>query len=124
MDLLPVRAMPRWLLAFLMLGRWVSPARRENLSGALSGVTEALIKSRLGAVIGVNAADAARSVTLPVLVIAASSDRLLSGSAARALIRHFPQAEVETIEGPHWLLQAVPENVAEAVIRFVQKRLG
>ena len=123
LNLLPVKAIPRRLLSLLMLGRWATPDGRVNLFGALSRVSDELIKSRLKAVIGVDATDAARSVTLPALVIAATSDRLLSGSAARTTLKHFPHATVEFVEGPHWLLQAVPEKVADAVKRFVLDRL-
>jgi len=119
----PVRALPQFLLSWWLLGRWATPQLEATLQTALLTVTPSVLRFRASVALRANALASCGAVSLPVLYLRASNDRLLSERAGRQIFSAIPHCIVADIAGPHLLLQAVPQACAQAVGLFVS-RLG
>jgi pimeloyl-[acyl-carrier protein] methyl ester esterase len=116
---LPLRSLPRWLRAPLMWGS-ASPAQAPaQADRAMAGVSPAVIRHRIAALLAVDETAALRRILLPTLVLAASRDRVIPAGAARWMLRALPHARLVRIDGPHLLLQTRPAACAAAVLEFV-----
>lgn len=117
----PVRAMPLALLSWWLLGRWATPQLEADLKNALLAVTSEVLRFRVAVALRAKVLAVCRSVSLPVLYLRATDDRLLSGRAGRAICETITDCVVVDIEGPHLLLQAVPVACARAVSEFASR---
>lgn len=109
---------PMVLLSWLLLGRWASPRVQEQLGVALRSVKPAVLRARAAAALGVDVSGLLGSVSVPVLQLVASDDRLLARSASVRIAAHLPACKTVEITGPHLLLQAATHPSAETVARF------
>jgi pimeloyl-[acyl-carrier protein] methyl ester esterase len=57
---------------------------------------------------------------VPILCLVARHDRLIPRSAARAIQKYSHAARVVVLDGPHCLLQCVPEAAARQITQFMQ----
>ncbi len=114
----PVRAAPSALLCRWLLGRWTHPELERALQRALLAVTPAVLRSRIAMSLRADATSCCRAIAIPVLYLRATEDRLLPRRAARQVISAIPHCMAVDIEGPHLLLQAVPQACATAVDAF------
>jgi pimeloyl-ACP methyl ester carboxylesterase len=124
--LLPIRLAPIRLLAWPALGRFATPALRSQLADALARAGHSVIRSRLRAILEIDATALLPKIDLPVLYLRAAEDRLVPRSAGAALMMA-PQIRLIDIEGPHFLLQARPSAAAahvKAFLREVQGRIA
>lgn len=60
------------------------------------------------------------SISLPLLYLRATEDRLLPASAYEPITSAVRHASKVDIEGPHLLLQARPDECARAIAGFVR----
>ncbi len=119
---LPLKSLPRWVRAPLMWGS-ASPQRAPaHMERAITGVSPAVIRHRIAALLAVDESSALARVCAPTLVIRASGDRVISRAATRWLLRTLPSAQLAEIDGPHLLLQARPDECAAVVLRFMHAR--
>jgi pimeloyl-ACP methyl ester carboxylesterase len=121
--LAPVRGLPTSLLSWWLLGRWATPKLLSSLQAALASVSPTVLRSRAAIALRANVSASLGAVSVPVLYLRATGDRLLSPAAGNLIIAAIPQASLVDIEGPHLLLQAVPEPGVKAVVEF-STRLG
>lgn len=121
--LAPVRALPLSLLSWWLLGRWTTPQLEAALRGALLTVTPAVLRFRAATALRAKALVNCRAISVPVLYLRATNDRLLSQRAARQIASAIPHCTTVDITGPHLLLQAAPQACARAVSEFAS-RLG
>ncbi|WP_454831596.1 alpha/beta fold hydrolase [Pseudoxanthomonas wuyuanensis] len=121
--LAPVRVLPLPLLSWWLLGRWATPQLEAALQSALLTVTPAVLRFRAATALRARALASCRSVSVPVLYLRATNDRLLSRRAGRQIALAIPHCTTADIAGPHLLLQAVPQACACAVSEFAT-RLG
>jgi pimeloyl-ACP methyl ester carboxylesterase len=56
---------------------------------------------------------------VPLLYVRGSTDVVVPGWNARAVIRAIPTARVVTIPGPHLALYTNPEAAARAIVQFI-----
>lgn len=119
----PVRALPLFLLSWLLFGRWATPRLEASLQSALSKVNPAVLRFRAAEAMRANVSSRLGSIAVPALYLRAAHDRLLSAAAARRILSAIPQCAAMDIAGPHLLLQAAPNDCAVAVADFVG-RLG
>jgi pimeloyl-ACP methyl ester carboxylesterase len=116
---LPLRSLPRWLRAPLMWGS-VSPRQAPaQVDRAIAGVSPAVIRCRIAALLAVDETAALRRIRLPTLVLAASRDWVLPARATQWILQALPAARLVRIEGPHLLLQTCPAECATAVLEFI-----
>jgi pimeloyl-ACP methyl ester carboxylesterase len=113
----PVRSVPHSLLSWLLLGRWATPELEASLQSALRSVSPAVLRSRAATALRAKLPSLA-AVSVPVLYLRATQDRLLSPSAGEHLVSSIPQCTLTDIAGPHLLLQAAPQACASAIGDF------
>ena len=118
-----VRALPLAVLSWLLFGRWATPQLEASLQSALLAVSPAVLRFRAAAAMRANVSAGLSSISVPVLYLRSTQDRLLSAAAGRHILSALPQCTSVDIAGPHLLLQAAPADCAHAVGAFA-RRLG
>ena len=112
---------PAWMVRQLVVG---SEAPGELLSEALAAwrqVKPGVLAMRLREALAVNAVDDFLAVTLPMLYVTGTQDRLLAPSTADALQRLRPDLEVAAIAAPHFVLQRRPAEAADLIASFLAR---
>lgn len=122
--LAPVRLLPRALLSWWLLGRWATPQLQSGLQSSLRAVKAAVLRSRAASALRINVSSCLSAITVPVLYLWASEDRLLSRAAGTRILAAIPRAERVDIVGPHLLLQCAPDACAQAVADFAARLNG
>jgi pimeloyl-ACP methyl ester carboxylesterase len=108
------------LLGPLLLGSFSTPQRRAALARSVSAVEPAVWRARLRAVMQVDDVPRLSAVKVPVLYLRATRDRLVAKHAAESVKRCQARTEVIDFEAPHFLLQTVPMQAAQAVLGFIR----
>jgi pimeloyl-[acyl-carrier protein] methyl ester esterase len=121
---IPVRTLPLQAVSWWLLGRWATPQLEEALQNALLKVTPQVLKARAAIALKVKALVTCHSISLPVLYLRATNDRLLSRRAGRQICQEIERCTIRDIEGPHLLLQAVPKACADIVVEFASRLEG
>jgi pimeloyl-[acyl-carrier protein] methyl ester esterase len=117
---LPVKSLPRWVRAPLMWGS-LSPDRAPSqMERAMSGVSAAVVRQRIAALLRVDETQALRRIKIPVLVLSARGDRVLPRAATRWIAKVLRHAQLVEIDAPHLLLQTRPSECSAAVLRFLR----
>lgn len=117
----PLKLLPRWVRAPLMWGSPDPNRAPRQAERAMAGVTALVIKRRVAALLAVDETAALRSVAIPVLVLRAAQDRVISKAATLRILRECKHAQLAEIDGPHLLLQTRPAECAAAIQRFLQR---
>ncbi|UHQ20201.1 alpha/beta hydrolase [Lysobacter sp. KIS68-7] len=110
----PVR-LPTALLSWFLLGRWSTPELRSSLASALALVSPTVLRSRAAAALRADASASLGAISIPVLYLRATQDRLLPATTIGSITAAIPHASVVDIPGPHLLLQAAPERAAKVI---------
>jgi pimeloyl-ACP methyl ester carboxylesterase len=118
---LPIKSLPRWLRAPLMWGSYDPRQATPRAERAMTGVAGAVIRHRIGEILGVDETRQLARIELPIMILAGRRDRIVPRAATRLLLHTSPSAQVEEIEGPHLLLQSRPEECAIPVLRFMRR---
>jgi pimeloyl-ACP methyl ester carboxylesterase len=114
----PVHRIPTRVLASVLLGRWAEPELCSQLAAALSRVSSEVLTARARATLDIDLVRGARHITLPLLYVRASADRLIPSSAAQSVACIASAMTVQEITAPHFLFQTAPEACADAIRRF------
>jgi pimeloyl-[acyl-carrier protein] methyl ester esterase len=117
--LAPVRVLPISILSWWLLGRWATPQINAMLSSALHSVDSAVLQARAATALRADVTPCLNKITVPILYLRASEDRLLSSTVGDDLLTAMPHAMLVNVAGPHLLLQAAPAASAKAVAAFV-----
>jgi pimeloyl-ACP methyl ester carboxylesterase len=121
---LPLKSLPRWVRAPLMWGS-ASPNRAPRQSErAMAGVSAAVVRHRIAALLAVDETAALVDIAAPTLVLCAMRDRVVSKGATLTVMRGIAHAQRVDIDGPHLLLQTRPQECAAAVLSFMRPGLG
>jgi pimeloyl-ACP methyl ester carboxylesterase len=117
---LPLKSLPRWVRAPLMWGS-ASPQRAPaQMERAMAGVSPTVIRARIAALLAADESAALGLLRVPMLVLRARRDRVISRAASRWILKKRPSAQMAEIDGPHLLLQTRPAECADAVRRFMR----
>lgn len=76
-------------------------------------------KSRLELLAGIDMRPVLSRITIPILYLRASRDRLVRPGLSQQLIDGLPNVVVQSIDGPHMLLQANPVESAKAIMKYL-----
>lgn len=76
-------------------------------------------KSRLELLAGIDMRPVLSRITIPILYLRASHDRLVRPGLSQQLIDGLPNVVVQSIDGPHMLLQANPIESAKAIMKYL-----
>lgn len=112
---LPIQQMPRALLSFFMMGRWATREHRSRLDKALQAVEPDVIRRRILEATHIDALASLRDLSVPLLYLLATQDRMISGASWNTIKAALPHAALAEIEGPHCLFLTRPDLCAEAV---------
>jgi pimeloyl-[acyl-carrier protein] methyl ester esterase len=119
---LPLKSLPRRLRAVLMWGTVSTERVPPQSERAMAGVSSAVIRCRISALLSVDESAALCRIHVPALVLEPLRDRVIPRAATRHLSAALPGAQRVEIDGPHLLLQARPVECAAAVSRFMHCR--
>lgn len=120
LNLLPLARPPLGPISKALLGAFTTPALRQSLAQAVRQVAPRVMQARLKAVIAVDVSQPLRASRMPLLYLRARQDVLVPASAGEQVARLRPDAQIVTLDGPHCLLQAAPNEAAHQLLRFVQ----
>ena len=120
-SLAPVRVLPLSLLSWWLLGRWATPQLETALQDALLTVAPTVLRFRAATALRANALSGCGAISVPVLYLRATDDRLLSRRAGKQIASAIPHCTTVDIAGPHLLLQAMPQACARAVSAFASQ---
>jgi pimeloyl-[acyl-carrier protein] methyl ester esterase len=112
---------PAWMVRQLVAG---FDAPSELVSETLAAwclVKPGVLAMRLREVLAVDAVDDFLAVTLPMLYVSGTQDRLLAPSTVDALQRLRPDLEVAVIAAPHFVLQMRPTEAADLIANFLAR---
>lgn len=117
---LPLKSLPRWMRAPLMWGS-ASPSKAPRQSErAMAGVDIPVIRRRIAELLQVDETAALARISLPVMVLCAARDRVVSKAATMRMLRGIPHARPVEVDGPHLLLQTCSQECAAAVLTFIR----
>lgn len=119
--LLPIKSLPRWVRAPLMWGSTTVTRAPKQAERAIASVASAVVRRRIAAILTVDASESLRRIKVPALILYARNDRVVPYAATQWLAAHMPSGELVSIEGPHLLLQANPQECAAHVLEFLRK---
>lgn len=119
--LLPLKVLPRWVRAPLMWGSKDPNRAPPQSQRAMAGVSAAVIRRRIVALLGVDETAALRKVAMPVLVLRAAQDRVVSKAATLRILDEAPHARLVEIDGPHLLLQTHAAECAVVIQSFMHE---
>lgn len=108
-------------LMWFLAGRFATPALRDALSRALARVSPAALRSRMSAVLGVDVIPKLQSISVPLLYLQATEDRVVPAKAARDILENVPRSRLVALVAPHFLLQACPREAAEVIEAFARE---
>ena len=121
LNILPPSLAPVAALDHLLLGRHSTKALRFALASAVAEVSSAAFGARLNAVHYVNVLPKLKSISVPVLYLQATEDRVVPHTAADSIQKELPTARVVPIAAPHCLLQAAPGSAASIIKLFASE---
>ena len=112
---LPARWFAPWLYA-----RHGTPELRRAHAQAMSRVSAATLRARVAAVLAADYRECLRRITVPMLYLQASEDRLIPRSALEDIRRIRRDVRVAKFDAPHFLLQTRAAECAAAVRDFLK----
>jgi pimeloyl-ACP methyl ester carboxylesterase len=107
-----MRLAPAFALRQFCLGRGANVRQLALLREALTAVSPGVIAHRLG-LVGTRQPFIRSQFKVPCYYLQARQDRLVPPTAARWFQQHVQPCQVESLDGPHFLLQAKPQECAE-----------
>lgn len=124
LALMPLRPLffvppPAHLLKKFMVGADAGKELVELLTMTLQSVPSATFANRARVVLTLAEKDCPVPDDLPVLLLQAQHDALISWEHQSRLERHFPEAEAAWIDGPHLLLFTRPDACRAAITGFL-----
>lgn len=107
-----------------LLGLRPETSVREQFVQSVRELTSETLQGRLRSVLTVDASERLSNVDVPVLCLRATRDRLVPRAAADWIQTVLPQTRIVDVDGPHGLLQTLPEACARLVRDFVRELPG
>lgn len=119
-PLLPVKGRIVRLARKLAAHAPVSPKVEAKLMEASSKVSSEVFRARIKELLQVDVSDRLGDIDVPILDLRALRDDVVPNRAARDIRRLARQVTVVEMNGPHFLLQALPKEAARAIRDFAQ----
>lgn len=106
-----------------MMGRWATREDRIHLDKALQAVKPDVIRRRILEATRVDALASLRDLSVPLLYLLATQDRVISGASWKTIKAALPHAALARIEGPHCLFLSRPDVCADAVKHWARESI-
>lgn len=94
---------------------------QTRVRDAVASAKPSVLRDRARVVLTCNALAELRAVDVPMLYLQARHDRLVNAACLEEIRRVKPETEVVVLDGPHLLLQTMPQRTAEMVANFVRR---
>ncbi|MEM9402780.1 MAG: alpha/beta hydrolase [Pseudomonadota bacterium] len=117
-GLLPTRGWLARTASRALLGA-TDPTVQTRLLTAVESVDSEVLHARLRMIVDLDASGALAAIRVPTLYLRALGDRLVGAAAMAEVARGLHGLRVESIAGPHLLLQERPDESADAVRAFI-----
>ena len=114
----PLQWIPQRGVEWALFGKWHDAAVAAELRDALHGVGLPALRSRARSVAHVDVRACLASIGVPTLCLRAHADRIVSARASEELRASLRDVRSIEVDGPHALLQAMPEVCAQHVADF------
>ena len=106
---------PRWAIRRYLVGRTAPDSLVSRVARVIASCDGALLASRVRHLASIDARESLRSLRLPLLYLRGDEDRLISERYVDEVLSIRPETEVVRVPGPHFLLQARPEQCWSAL---------
>jgi len=108
------------LLRWLLLGRSAPAALVAETRKVIGSIPIKTLALRLREFVRTDVTAELGRLSLPVLYLQASEDRLMGNSERESVLRGLPRAESYSVPGPHFLLQTNPKDAWAKIVGFVR----
>jgi pimeloyl-ACP methyl ester carboxylesterase len=112
---------PDSILEYFLVGRGAPRALLQGLRQVLRSVSPEVLSARVREALNCDARNALARITVPLLYIQPTQDKLLVQSCIDEMKRIKPDLFIAHVIGPHLLLQREPEKVANIVSKFLRE---
>lgn len=107
----------------ITFGKWSSRELHALLVKSVRAVSSKVLAYRIREAMGADELWRFTGLDVPMLYIRPSHDRLVSSAAAKEMSRLNPSLSIVVVEGPHFILQAKPEECSAIVADFLDSTL-
>ncbi len=121
-DYLPTRGHIVRAISTHLLGA-TAPDNRRRLIEAVEAVDSTVLRNRLKMIVSLDVSDALGKIGVPALYLRASNDKLVGRGSATEIQQAIASLELETLDGPHFLLQERAVESARVISEFVSRVL-
>jgi pimeloyl-ACP methyl ester carboxylesterase len=112
---------PDSILEYFLVGGDAPRALLQGLRQVLRSVSPEVLSARVREALNCDARNALARITVPLLYIHPTQDKLLAQSCIDEMKRIKPDLFIAHVIGPHLLLQREPEKVANVVSKFLRE---
>jgi pimeloyl-[acyl-carrier protein] methyl ester esterase len=112
--------LPKIAMSRFLLGADAPESLHASVRAAIRSVKPAVLTERLRQILEVDARPALSQISVPILYIQDSQDRLVNSSSFAEIHAIKPQTKIVRIDGPHLIVQREPAQCAEAVAEFIE----
>lgn len=123
-DKLPWNELVHQWTALWLQGRYATEELSSLLEKALTMVPEQVIKYRAKQALQVDVLAEFSTLSLPLMYLQARHDRLIWAFNATTLLQLQPDMRLITLDAPHFLLQAIPQQAAAQLKLFIAAAAG
>lgn len=110
---------PRAIVEYFLLGQNAPPDLLQKLRRALHRVSPDVLSGRVLEALDCDGRDDLGRITVPLLYLGATHDRLLSSCCKEEFSYLRPDILFESVPAPHLLLQREPQKAATVIMAFV-----
>ena len=110
----------RFMAKFMIAGFEVDDEMLALAFAIQKKVLPRVFRSRLQEVMAMDVSECLRSLSIPLLHLYATGDRIIPRSAQRVIARLKPDAISVAIDGPHYLLQTKAEQSVRHITKFLE----
>jgi pimeloyl-ACP methyl ester carboxylesterase len=110
---------PGFVQVKALLGRYDTPELRALLLKANSAVRPSVMAARARAILAVDTLAQFKACKYPMLYMRGERDRVVRMHVVKSLLAQRPSLQVVTLPAPHLVLQAAPQESAQALREFV-----
>jgi pimeloyl-ACP methyl ester carboxylesterase len=112
---------PDWFLKRFLTGEDAPPLLVQRIRRALKSVGSEVLDGRVRAALGCDGRNDLASVSVPMMYMQGTKDRLLAASCSTEISRLRPDVALAPLSAPHLVLQSEPRKAAEIVADFVKR---
>jgi pimeloyl-[acyl-carrier protein] methyl ester esterase len=111
--------LPEGLYRLLLVGSTAPKDLVNAVRSTISSVPGAVLAHRLRSVFSCEAEQELQRVSMPLLYVSGTEDRLVRRSSFQEIRQAKPDALFASIQAPHLILQAKPREAADIVVSFL-----